>query len=1593
MVNIIYIILLEINFDIIFCNNDNLMFHNKIKCYTANHIIFFISSIIITMIEFFICFIGVSITFSNEEKIIKGTVKHFISNPEKNIFIVKTMMLLVLAIDKIMKMNKIIIPLFSFISGIIVFYSFFLEHYYHRTNDFRQLFNYSLSLIYFFSGLFSFIGYILKNKEKKGYFFFFVLFCLIFLFLLNNFIYKIKIINFNSLYKLNEFDIFLHINSLLISIQKKSNDRELMLNYLEYNIYNYNSNNNEIEEEFIDEDNKNYNFYCKIEKILKGKMIIYNSCLLLKMLHFIILNNYLLNYKNAYLLLYQLYYDLENNYINANVEQKFFIYRIKKSIEDHSIEFNLNKDDISIKYQINFLIDLINNVTELYYSFWNLLLMSNKNNDIKRINKIGTIIHKLINEIEYRFQEIKNIKFKDKKIILLYGLYLRDIINDNEKAENYLNINLNEEKIIESKNKNINEYISSSKFQFLLISLNKRNLGNIENISTEFSIKLGYLPKELIGQHIKILFPSLLNDEIKKLLEDINIYNYKSIKKNFYLKTKSKYIELFPIETFLQHDEEYNNFLLFKLDVNQLIDKRRINECHIITDNKLVINLFSSNSIYLLNLTSKFIDNSSFDISMLISEFNDEIVNILSKQLFESFQIISIKYTILKNKFINKESKINWSLNNNLFKMNTEEIKFNNKLIGFYFHFISIPKDNKKKNTNLMKDISLLRRELFNNVERNHSLIRAKTRKKETNEIIKQSLIIEKFNIDDNFIPDNEKEINYFPKAKNYFFNPNYNDTIKNYFENYTKNIFKEEINQPKDKSNSFLSSSSSLTKSEYSEEDDEFEYSSNIDESEFVNIEETKIDDDIKNNNSIKLLPLNENNEEDNYYTINFKNINIHFFIYNFQKNIFDEIKNFELKTKIEQLIFEEKSKTNETINTKRRLSKINIYQNKIKKNEEIQEKKENKQINSSKLISLNIYIIIWILILLLYSISLIIIIMIYFQYCLLLRKKMIESINIHNSLSDLMQNGNIVFYFAYQLIIIQNSLYVNFFPTKKELENEALTELITLFIHQYQVVQDINNYAISISKNNKYKIENYSINLISLNNNLEVNITQSKVINTIKEFCFAIYSLINLNIEQINFKQRDFNFILANYEILLIQGLNEFSDIFVDEFNNLRKYLYFITLICIFIFCFIVIMSFYFQIKIMNKIIEEQEKITNIFFKINPKYIINAIKNCEYFIELNKKDKNNPKHLVSNPDIQISQKDIKEFNLPYNHLETNNLIYNRLINKSNSIKKIEKKCIFDMKRIDNNYLIYLSIPIIIFIIIFCLIIIYQINKYKYIYDLSQIYFMILSHRTYVVKYYNYIKTIMCYYAHKETNIIIKNVYYELEKSLKKSLTINQEMFDKVFNLLKYLKKDEIKLFNEIMFGDICSYIEDYTNLYNITCNEIGDGIAHYGYYSSIIYAFQLMIYLENYLEDIIIQGKKKGFKYDEIYYKSDYINDLYPKDKNLWNEYKSLNPFLLLNNNNSLYLTLIIQQITRKSLSGLRDELRNKIVNIINKIKNNIILSIFGFLFIFIFFTIFILFPKIIIKNNEIIEEKDMLKIIPKNELKQILIQEDIK
>jgi hypothetical protein len=250
-----------------------------------------------------------------------------------------------------------------------------------------------------------------------------------------------------------------------------------------------------------------------------------------------------------------------------------------------------------------------------------------------------------------------------------------------------------------------------------------------------------------------------------------------------------------------------------------------------------------------------------------------------------------------------------------------------------------------------------------------------------------------------------------------------------------------------------------------------------------------------------------------------------------------------------------------------------------------------------------------------------------------------------------------------------------------------------------------------------------------------------------------------------------------------------------------------------------------------------------------------------------------------------------------------------------------------------------------------------------------------------------------LCFYAHRETNEQIKNIYYILHTTLNLTLNFNQDIYNNIFNSLKNCEKDEIEIFNEITFGNICPFFENYTNQYNISCELFSDGILYYGIYSISIYSLQLINYLVNFLEETLNNGKEKGFNYDEIYYRSDHINELYPSDDNLIEEYKSLNPMLIINDEKSHYLSVIIEQAIKNSSNKLSTYLKNKMIITVKRIKRTIIYSAIGLLWILILSTIIFLIPRIIHKNNEVIEEKSMLKIIPKNELEQILIQVDIK
>ena len=315
-------------------------------------------------------------------------------------------------------------------------------------------------------------------------------------------------------------------------------------------------------------------------------------------------------------------------------------------------------------------------------------------------------------------------------------------------------------------------------------------------------------------------------------------------------------------------------------------------------------------------------------------------------------------------------------------------------------------------------------------------------------------------------------------------------------------------------------------------------------------------------------------------------------------------------------------------------------------------------------------------------------------------------------------------------------------------------------------------------------------------------------------------------------------------------------------------------------------------------------------------------------------------------------------------------------------------------MKKIDKFYIISYSCFIIIILIILFYIIIIQLISYQHIYNLSELYFLILNQRTYLIKYYNYLRTILCYYGFRYSIGLINKIYFFLKNDFKTVFHSNQLMFKTIYESFKKVNKNDKILFDKLINNNICEYISEFSKHYKVSCDEYADGISRYGIYSSSIYAYQIILYLFFELDNILNQLEIKGYKYNEVIQRSDIFNiNFYPNDSSLWDDYKSLNPILLLNNQKTHDLVILIQQIIQGASSYLSSYYKKKMLNIVDYIKIRIIFCQFFFYFLLVVACYFFLIPRILKKNEEMMEERNMLNIIPKNELEQILIKEDIR
>ena len=186
--------------------------------------------------------------------------------------------------------------------------------------------------------------------------------------------------------------------------------------------------------------------YYYMQKIFEEGLNKFNNDLTIAISYIYFLIKRLRKKKKAFLL----YKSIDKNIYS--IDKLFNIYRCQKILDklmtgfDGKDKENIESVDIkkifNYKDKVNQFIDLLNKISLLYYDFWVTLFSNNceGKDEFKALNELGSKINELINPIEQSFNLIYHIKNDDIEVIKLYLGYVKNILNNNEKVEEYQHI-------------------------------------------------------------------------------------------------------------------------------------------------------------------------------------------------------------------------------------------------------------------------------------------------------------------------------------------------------------------------------------------------------------------------------------------------------------------------------------------------------------------------------------------------------------------------------------------------------------------------------------------------------------------------------------------------------------------------------------------------------------------------------------------------------------------------------------------------------------------------------------------------------------------------------------------------------------------------------------------------------------------------------------------------------------------------------------------------------------------------------------------------------------------------------------------------
>ena len=357
----------------------------------------------------------------------------------------------------------------------------------------------------------------------------------------------------------------------------------------------------------------------KLNKKLKGKNEI------------ILLDRFDINWECSYLI-----YNLKK-FINNSANDKD---GIKEIINNEKLYQSMSSKEIAIEIK-----SLIEKILNDYVSFWNIMLTHDrdKNENFIRLSHLGEDIKSLNRELHNNIKSYVDLDLLDQETIKIYIQYLKEIINNNEKANIFNNKISDDENIKHQYDElnfyelNFNELSRNEDYKYIIINL----LNNkIYNVSFPVCKIFGYTKEELIGVPFTILFPEIYKNERKlffqkkiedykeKLLIKNNKINSEAWIDNSFAIDKAQYLVPIKLKWFLisnEDDKIYGLGNIF-LENKKLINDLDQETVYILTDKNLIIQNFSSNAQKILRFdSSDTIINCN--ISNYITELNENMIN------------------------------------------------------------------------------------------------------------------------------------------------------------------------------------------------------------------------------------------------------------------------------------------------------------------------------------------------------------------------------------------------------------------------------------------------------------------------------------------------------------------------------------------------------------------------------------------------------------------------------------------------------------------------------------------------------------------------------------------------------------------------------------------------------------------------------------------------------------------------------------------------------------------------------------------------------------------------------------------------------